>query len=302
MNDGKRYNNLNSYLRKEFGGKVAKLSLNGGFSCPNRDGNKGTRGCIFCGEKGAGEFASGTGSMECQLNQQIKLIERKWKTDKFIAYFQSFTNTYGPVEKLEEVFEPVLKHPKVIGIAIATRPDCLPKDVLDYLSELNKKTYIWVELGLQTIHEKTAKFIRRGYSIEIYEKAIKELKQKNIRTVTHLIVGLPYESKEEIIQSARYVAKTDTWGIKLHSLYIQKDTDLYEMYRKKPFKMLTKDEYVKLITDIISILPENMIIHRMTGDGDRRLLYLPEWSRDKLKVISSIDKRLKNEDLWQGKI
>ncbi|MGM0395628.1 MAG: TIGR01212 family radical SAM protein [Bacillota bacterium] len=300
MNDGKRYNNLNSHLRQIFGGKVAKLSLDGRFSCPNRDGYKGSRGCLFCGEKGSGEFASGTGNIQDQLNEQIELLSKKWNADKYIAYFQSFTNTYGSVEKLKETFEPVLENKGVVGIAIATRPDCLPEEVLDYLSELNKRTFLWVELGLQTIHEDTARLIRRGYPLKTYKDAIEDLKNRGIRTVTHLIVGLPYETREQIIQSAEYVARTSTWGIKLHSLYIQKDTDLYNMYLGEPFPVMTREEYVSIIADIISVLPKDMVIHRITGDGDRTLLYKPQWSRDKLKVIASIDKRLKEEDIWQG--
>ena len=233
MNDGKRYNNLSRHLRDTFGGKVAKLSIDGGFSCPNRDGHKGDRGCIFCGELGAGEFASRLGSVQDQIDEQIRLLGNKWRTDKYIAYFQSFTNTYASVERLKEVFEPVLEHPGIVGIAIATRPDCLQKEVLDYLSQLNQRTFLWVELGLQTIHEATASLIRRGYPLETYDNAVEQLKERDIRVVTHLILGLPYETREMIIQSARHVGKNGSWGIKLHSLYIQRDTDLYTMFLEK---------------------------------------------------------------------
>ncbi|WP_409228508.1 TIGR01212 family radical SAM protein [Gudongella sp. SC589] len=300
MNEGKRYNNLSGYLRETFGGKVAKLSIDGGFTCPNRDGHKGDRGCIFCGEMGAGEFASRLGPVQDQVDEQIRLLGNKWKTDKYIAYFQSFTNTYAPVERLKEVFEPVLGHPKIVGIAIATRPDCLPEEVLDYLSQLNERTFVWIELGLQTIHEETAKLIRRGYPLETYEKAVEQLKERGIRTVTHLIVGLPHESREMILESARYVGETDTWGIKLHSLYIQRDTDLYTMFLERPFPLMTLKEYVETISEIISILPKEMVVHRITGDGDKSLLHEPKWSRDKLKVIASIDKRLKEMNILQG--
>lgn len=300
MNDGKRYKNLSGYLRETFGGKVAKLSIDGGFSCPNRDGHKGDRGCIFCGESGAGEFASKSGTLEKQLNEQIDLLSQKWKTDKYIAYFQSFTNTYAPVHKLREIFEPVLRHPGVVGLAIATRPDCLPDDVLEYLADLNTRTYLWVELGLQTIHEDTASLIRRGYPLKTYEEAIEALRSRNIKTVTHLIIGLPHETREQILQSAMYLAKTETWGVKLHSMYIQKDTDLYEMYLREPFPLMTRDEYVELVTEIIAILPEEMVVHRITGDGDRTLLHEPQWSKDKLKVIASIDRRLKDLHIRQG--
>lgn len=300
MNDGKRYNNLSGHLREVFGGKVAKLSLDGGFSCPNRDGHLGTQGCLFCGEKGSGEFASGEGSIQNQLNEQIQIARRKWKTEKFIGYFQSFTNTYGSVERLRKVYEPVLEQAEVVGLAIATRPDCLDEEVLDYLSDLNERTFLWVELGLQTIHESTADSIRRGYPLETYSKAVAQLKKRNIRVVTHLIIGLPHETRAQIMESAMYVARTGTWGIKLHSLYIQKDTDLYRMYLEKPFPILEKDEYVSMVKDIIQILPEDMVIHRITGDGDKRLLHKPVWSADKLSVIGSIDRRLKEEDIFQG--
>jgi len=300
MNDGKRYNNLSGYLRDTFGGKVVKLSIDGGFSCPNRDGHKGDRGCIFCGEMGAGEFASRIGSVQDQMDDQIKLLGDKWNTDSYIAYFQSFTNTYAPVQRLKEVFEPVLDHPGIVGIAIATRPDCLPEEVLEYFSQLNERTFLWVELGLQTIHQETASLIRRGYALETYENAVKELKKREIRVVTHLIVGLPYESREMMLESASFVGKTGTWGIKLHSLYIQRDTDLYTMYLEEPFPLLTMEEYVETIAEIISILPESMVVHRITGDGDKSLLHEPKWSGDKLRVISSIDKRLKEMDISQG--
>lgn len=300
MNDGKRYNNLSRHLRDTFGGKVAKLSIDGGFSCPNRDGHKGDRGCIFCGELGAGEFASRLGSAQDQIDEQIRLLGNKWRTDKYIAYFQSFTNTYASVERLKEVFEPVLEHPGIVGIAIATRPDCLQKEVLDYLSQLNQRTFLWVELGLQTIHEATASLIRRGYPLETYDNAVEQLKDRDIRVVTHLILGLPYETREMIIQSARHVGKNGSWGIKLHSLYIQRDTDLYTMFLEKPFPLFTMEEYVETVAQVISVLPEKMVVHRITGDGDKSLLHEPKWSMDKLRVIASIDKKLKEMDISQG--
>ena len=300
MNDGKRYNNLSRHLRDTFGGKVAKLSIDGGFSCPNRDGHKGDRGCIFCGELGAGEFASRLGSAQDQIDEQIRLLGNKWRTDKYIAYFQSFTNTYASVERLKEVFEPVLEHPGIVGIAIATRPDCLQKEVLDYLSQLNQKTFLWVELGLQTIHEATASLIRRGYPLETYDNAVEQLKDRDIRVVTHLILGLPYETREMIIQSAWHVGKNGSWGIKLHSLYIQRDTDLYTMFLEKPFPLFTMEEYVETVAQVISVLPEKMVVHRITGDGDKSLLHEPKWSMDKLRVIASIDKKLKEMDISQG--
>ena len=299
----KRYNSLNKELRRIFGGKVIKLSIDGGFTCPNRDGTKGTRGCIFCGEEGSGEFASSSClPLKEQVRSQKELLSNKWKADKYIIYFQSFTNTYAPVERLKKLYYEALKIEGVVGIAIATRPDCLDDEVIELLAELNRKTFLWVELGLQTIHEETAKFIRRGYDLAVYDQAIKRLKENNIRVVTHLIIGLPKESREDILESVKYVAKTNTWGIKLHSLYIQRDTDLYDYYLRKPFSIMTLEEYVNIVVDALEILPKSMIVHRLTGDGKRGLLVEPKWTLNKIKVLTSIDKELKNRDSYQGKL
>lgn len=298
----KRYNTLNEELKREFGNKVMKLSLDGGFTCPNRDGTVGTRGCIFCGDEGSGEFAgTRTVSIEEQVEEQKKLLSKKWDTDKYIIYFQNFTNTYGPIEKLKSLYYKAIDIQGVVGLAIATRPDCLDENVLDLLSEINNKTYLWVELGLQTIHEESASFIRRGYPLKVYDKAIYELKRRNIKVVTHVILGLPGENKEEILDTVRYVASTNTWGIKLHSLYIQRDTDLYDFYVKKPFSLMNREQYVSLVVDVLELLPKDMVIHRVTGDGKRELLHEPKWSLDKLKVLSMIDKELKLRDSYQGK-
>ena len=297
----KRYHTLNYELRKEFGQKVMKLSLDGGFTCPNRDGTLGNRGCIFCGEEGSGEFSgSRTLSIEGQIEEQRKLLSKKWKTDKYIAYFQNFTNTYSTYEDLKEKYYAALSHKGVVGLAIATRPDCLSEEVLELLSELNEKTYLWIELGLQTIHERTAKFIRRAYPLKVYDEAIEELQKRNIRVVTHLIFGLPGESKEEILDSVRYVANTNIWGVKFHLLYIQKGTDLYEYYLKNPFPLLDRDEYISLVADGLELLPGDMVIHRLTGDGKKELLFEPRWSLDKLRVLSGIDKELKRRNSYQG--
>ena len=298
----KRYNTLNEELTKQFGAKVMKLSVDGGFTCPNRDGKIGSRGCIFCGEEGAGEFtANRFKSIKDQAKDQIELLSRKWKTDKYIIYFQNFTNTYGDINKLRKLYYEALEIEGVVGIAIATRPDCLDDDILDLLLELNNRTYLWIELGLQTIHEKTSNFIRRGYNLETYDDAIKQLKQRNIRVVTHMIVGLPFESKEDILMTAKHIAKTNTWGIKIHSLYIQKHTDLYEYYLKNPFSIFTKEEYINLVVEILGNLPKDMVIHRLTGDGKKDLLHEPKWSCDKLNILSNIDKQLKTIDSYQGK-
>lgn len=278
-----------------------KLSLDGGFTCPNRDGTIGTKGCIFCGEEGSGEFAgSRLVSIEDQMEQQKSLLSKKWKSNKYIAYFQNFTNTYGPIERLEKIYNEALSIEGVVGLAIATRPDCLDEKVLDLLEDLNKKTFLWVELGLQSIHENSAKFIRRGYDLSTYDIAIKQLKERNIKTLTHLIIGLPNEDEKMILESVKHVADTETWGIKLHSLYIQMGTDLYNYYINNPFSLFTKEKYVAIIVDILEALPKDMVVHRVTGDCSKELLYEPKWGADKLSVLTSIDKELKNRNSCQG--
>lgn len=299
--DGKRYNTLNSELKRIFGNKVMKLSLDAGFTCPNRDGTIGNRGCIFCGEEGSGEFAgSRLISISEQAKQQKDLLSRKWKGDKYIAYFQNFTNTYGDIGRLNRIYEEALRIEGVVGIAIATRPDCLNHQVLELLERLNSRTFLWVELGLQSIHRETERFIRRGYPLSVYAAALDQLMFRGIRVVTHLIIGLPNEDKQQILESVRYVADKHIWGIKLHSLYIQKDTDLYNYYINNPFKIMTKDEYVDIIIEALTLLPEDMVVHRVTGDGKKSLLHEPLWSADKLGVLSSIDKEMKLRNIWQG--
>ena len=297
----KRYHTLNYELRKEFGSKVFKLSLDGGFTCPNRDGRIGTRGCIFCSEEGSGEFAASRSlNIKDQIVEQIDFLSPKWKTGKYIAYFQNFTNTYAPVNVLKDKYEEALSCEGIVGLAIATRPDCLSDNILDLLEEINKRTYLWVELGLQTIHEKSAKIIRRGYSLDVYERAINDLNKRGIKVVTHLIFGLPGESNSDILESIKYVANKKTWGVKLHLMHILKDTDLYEYYKSNPFSLLEKEEYISLIADALEILPKDIVIHRVTGDGAKEALVGPWWSLDKLSVISGIDMELKRRDTYQG--
>lgn len=297
----KRYNTLNNELKKEFGHKVMKLSLDGGFTCPNRDGTIGTNGCIFCSDEGSGEFTgSRFVSIEEQVEQQKILLSKKWKADKYIVYFQNFTNTYASVDRLRKLYYEAIKIEGVVGLAIATRPDCLDDDILDLLSELNKETYLWIELGLQTIHEKSTKFIRRGYELSVYDEAIKNLKDRNIKVVTHIIIGLPDETNEDILKTVDHVAMTNTWGVKIHSLYIQKETDLHDFYIENPFSIRNMEEYIGIVADSIEILPKDMIIHRLTGDGKRSLLYEPQWTLDKLKVLTGIDKELESRNSKQG--
>lgn len=297
----KRYNTLNNELRKEFGEKVMKLSLDGGFTCPNRDGTVGSKGCIFCSDEGSGEFAgSRFVSIKEQVEQQKELLSKKWKSNKYIIYFQNFTNTYKNAEELREIYYEAISIEGVVGLAIATRPDCLDNDVLELLSELNKKTYLWIELGLQTIHQKSSDFIRRGYPLSTYDKAIKDLKSKGIKTVTHIIIGLPNETNDDILHTVKYVSSTNTWGIKLHSLYIQKSTDLYDFYINNPFTIRSMEEYIDLVSDCLEVLPKDMIVHRVTGDGKRSLLHEPKWSTNKLKVLTGIDVELNLRNSNQG--
>jgi len=241
MLSGKRYNTLNDELFHEFGEKVSKIAIDGGFTCPNRDGTISDLGCLFCNEKGSGDFTSSLYDIDREINNQIEINKRKWNTNKFIAYFQAFTNTYADVETLKKKYESCLVREDVVGLAIATRPDCFNKEIYDYLEELNNRIFLWIELGLQTVNETTSRLINRGYNLDIYENCIAELKKRNIKVATHLIFGLPYEDKTDMLKSVKYVANTNTWGIKFHSLYIQTDSRLYDYYLKNKFNLLIKE-------------------------------------------------------------
>lgn len=297
----KRYHSFSYEMRRIFDTRVIKLSLDGGFTCPNRDGTVGHKGCIFCGEEGSGEFA-GTRTLDIkdQIEEQKEIMARKWADGKYLAYFQNFTNTYSTYEDLKEKYNLAISQEGVVGLSIATRPDCLSEEVLDLLTEMNKKTFLWIELGLQTIHKETSEFIRRGYDLELYDEAVKQLHKRNIKVVTHLMIGFPDETKEQILSSVKYVAEANTWGVKLHSLYIQKDTDIYDYYIKNPFEMMTKEEYISLLVDALEILPPEMVIHRLTGDGKRSLTVAPMWSLGKRRVLSGIDQELKRRNTYQG--
>lgn len=297
----KRYHTLDHEMKTTFGRKVAKLSLDGGFTCPNRDGTLGSRGCIFCSEVGSGEFAGSRNlGIREQIEEQKRLLSHKWPGAKYIAYFQNFTNTYGSIEKLERLYREALSCPDVVGLAIATRPDCLPAETVELLADLSKATYLWVELGLQTIHPKSAVFIRRGYDLECFEAAVENLKEKRIRTAVHLIFGLPGESREEMLESADYVAGIGVWGVKIHLLHVLMDTDLHRYYLKNPFPLMSREEYTGVVCDAIEILPPDMVVHRLTGDGKKDRLVGPWWSLDKLRVLSGIDQELKKRDSFQG--
>lgn len=298
--DGKRYHTLNHFLRRKFGDKIFKISLDAGFTCPNRDGKVSTGGCIFCSSRGSGDFAGTSGDLVEQFHEVKAMMSKKWKSGRYIAYFQAYTNTYADVRILREKYYSILNLEDVVGIAIATRPDCLPGDVLDLLEEINSRTYLWVELGLQTIHETTAKLINRGYGLESYISAVKELKRRNIEVVTHQILGLPGEDKEKMLQTTDFIANTGTQGIKLHLLHLLEGTRLVDMYRQGQLQLMSMDDYVETIADCIERIPESMVIHRITGDGPRDTLIEPKWSLKKFEVINSIEHLLMDRDTWQG--
>ena len=288
-----KYTTLNNYLKERFGEKVYKIALNGGFTCPNRDGSIGTRGCIFCSKGGSGDFAE---SPDLTITEQIengkKRLEKKIKNGKYIAYFQAFTNTYAPVERLRTIYEEAINHPDIVALSIGTRPDCLGDDVLALLDELNKIKPIFVELGLQTINEDTARYIRRGYTLEVYDKAVADLHKIGINVVTHIILGLPNESKEDMLNSVKYACKV-TDGIKLQLLHILKGTDLAKDYKQGKFEVLTLEQYTEIIKECVQIIPENVVIHRLTGDGAKKDLIAPLWSADKKTVLNTINRALK---------
>ena len=288
-----KYTTLNNYLKERFGEKVYKIALNGGFTCPNRDGTIDTRGCIFCSKGGSGDFAE---SPDLTITEQIengkKRLEKKIKNGKYIAYFQAFTNTYAPVERLRTIYEEAINHPDIVALSIGTRPDCLGDDVLALLDELNKIKPIFVELGLQTINEDTAKYIRRGYTLEVYDKAVADLHKIGTNVVTHIILGLPNESKEDMLNSVKYACKV-TDGIKLQLLHILKGTDLAKDYEQGKFEVLTLEQYTEIIKECVQIIPENVVIHRLTGDGAKKDLIAPLWSADKKTVLNTINRALK---------
>lgn len=296
-----RYYSLNEYLKSTFGEKVYKISLNGGMTCPNRDGTIDTRGCIFCSRGGSGEFAaSAVLDIKNQIEQAKQRIKAKTDCRKFIAYFQPFTNTYASVEYLEKIFTQAIEGDEIVALSIATRPDCLGDDVLALLDRLNRIKPVWVELGLQTIHKQTSDYIRRGYELEVYDTAVRNLHSIGINVITHIILGLPNESKEMMLETVKYVGER-TDGVKLQLLHILKDTDLLDDYNAGKFKALTIEEYIDILCDCIEILPENVVIHRITGDGDKKLLVAPLWSADKKNVLNSINRIFSQRNIIQGK-
>lgn len=297
----KRYNSLNYFLREKFGEKVFKISLDGGFTCPNRDGKVAKGGCIFCSARGSGDYA---GERLLSIGEQfdnVKLImNKKWKGEKYIAYFQAYTNTYAPVKELREKYEEAINKEGVVALAIATRPDCLGDDVLDLLEELNSKIYTWVDLGLQTIHPETAELINRGHDLKVFDEAMERLRARGIDTVVHTIFGLPGETKQQMLDTVKHISKSGAKGIKIHLLHLMQNTAMVKLYEEGKLEFLSQQEYVDLVCKSICILPQEMVIHRMTGDAPRTTLIGPMWSLKKWEVLNDIDKTMENNGYYQG--
>jgi radical SAM protein (TIGR01212 family) len=300
--DNKRYYTLNYFYKTKFNSKVFKVSLNGGFTCPNKDGSKGTGGCIYCSPSGSGDFAGNIkDNLIKQFNEVRDIMLKKWPDAKYIAYFQANSNTYGPLNELKEKYESVINLPGVIGISIATRPDCFNEEIYDYIEELSKRTYLTIELGLQTIHEKTLNIINRGHTTKEFEDCYHELKRRNINVIVHIINGLPGETKKDMIETAKYLNDLKVDGVKIHMLHVTKNTKLADMYEKEPFHILTKEEYIDIVISQLEYLNENIIIARITGDPVKEDLIEPQWLLKKFCVLNDIDKEMVKRDTYQGK-
>ena len=298
----KPYHSLDYMLRERFGEKVYKVTLNGGMSCPNRDGKLGTRGCIFCSAGGSGDFAADSSlSITEQIDRQISILSAKRPIHKYIAYFQAFTNTYAPVEYLEKIFTEALAHPGIAALSIGTRPDCLGKDVVTLLSRLNRQKPVWVELGLQTIHEKTAAYIRRGYPLSCFEDAVRRLRSEDREIIVHTILGLPGESTQDILNTMKYLNHLDIQGIKLQLLHVLRGTDLASDYEKGLFRTYERDEYISLVISCLEHLRPDMVIHRITGDGPKDLLIAPLWASRKREVLNLLHHQMKENHNYQGR-
>ncbi len=300
-NTNKRYYTLDYYYKSKYNIKVFKVSLNMGLTCPNKDGKVGYGGCIYCSKMGSGEYA---GDKKKSLKEQFEDVKsimlKKWPNAKYIAYFSANTNTYAPIEKLKKAWDEVLNYENVIGINISTRPDSISKECYDYLEKLNKKTDLTIELGLQTIHEKTSKLINRCHTLECFENCVKELNKRNIKVLVHIINGLPYETKEMMLETVKYLNNLNIWGIKIHMLNVLKDTKLEQLYQKEHFHILSKDEYVNIVCDQLELLHENIVINRLTGDPKLEDLIEPKWIIKKVCVLNDIDKGMKKRESFQG--
>lgn len=300
--NGKRYHSLNYFLRNKFNEKIYKISLDGGFTCPNRDGKVAKGGCTFCSARGSGDYAgSRILSINEQFNDRKKMMEKKWKEGKYIAYFQAYTNTYAPVEELRQKYEEAISQENVVALSIATRPDCLDDDVVDLLEDISKKTYLWVELGLQTINDESARNFNRGYDFEVFKEGIKKLQDRNIEVVVHTIFGLPGETKEDMLKTVDYVAHSGAQGIKFHLLHLMKGTQMVKQYESGELQLLSQEDYIDLICKGIAMIPQEMVVHRLTGDAPRESLIGPMWSLKKWEVLNAIDKALVDNDIYQGK-
>lgn len=296
------YYTLNDYIKDTFGEKLYKLSLNGGMTCPNRDGTIGKGGCIFCSQGGSGDFAeSSTLSIDEQIELAKKRVSSKFKGNRYIAYFQAYTNTYAPTEYLKQLFKQVIARDDIAVLSIATRPDCLPDDVIELIDQLNKQKPVWIELGLQTANERTAKYIRRGYDNKCFEQAVKKLNKIGVHVVAHVILGLPNETEADMLKTIDYVGKIGVDGIKIQLLHVLRNTDLCNDYEQGKFKVLSMEEYNDLLVKSIERLPKTMVIHRITGDGPKKILVAPQWSADKKRVLNSINKEFKSKNVIQGR-
>ena len=300
--NNKRYHTLDYFYKNKFKDKVFKVSLNANFSCPNIDGTVGTGGCIYCSKTGSGEFAGNKeDDILKQFNTVKEMMHKKWPKAKYIGYFQARTNTYAPVEKLKQLYEEILKQKNVVGLNIATRPDSITDECLEYLKDLNKRTYLTIELGLQTTNEKTSILINRCHTLECFEKMVKKLRQNNINVVVHIINGLPYETKKDMINTVKYLNKLDIQGIKIHMLSVIKNTPLEKLYYKEKFHILTKEEYIDIVVDQLELLRPEIVINRITGDPKIADLIEPKWLTKKFCVLNDIDKEMVKRDTYQGK-
>ena len=292
---------LSDYCKEKFGTKVYRLALSSGATCPNRDGKVGVGGCSFCSEKGSGEFAIDVMDLDLQIERAKALISKKFPNSintadrKYIAYFQSFSNTYGDTKRLIGLFERAINKDEVVALSVATRPDCFSEEMLNSLERLNKIKPVWIELGLQTINENTARAFNRGYTLDVFEKTYTELKKRNFEVIVHMILGLPGESEEEMYATVKYLSKKNIDGIKIHGLHILKGTRLASEYEKHPFKIMSLEEYTRVLINCLKLLPKDTVVHRMTGDGDKRVLIEPQWSADKKRVLNYINKKIKEE-------
>lgn len=300
--NGKRYHSFNYYLRNKFNEKVYKIALDGGFTCPNRDGKVGKGGCTFCSARGSGDFA---GSRLLTITEQFEdrqeMMENKWRNGKLIAYFQAYTNTYAPIEELREKYNEALSQENVVALSIGTRPDCIDNEVLDLLTEMNEKIHLIVEIGLQTVNDETARAFNRGYDFEVFDNTLKRLKERNIEVVVHTIFGLPGETEEDMMKTVDYVAHSGADGVKFHLLHIMKHTPMAKQLENGEFELLTQEKYIDLLCKALVRIPEEMVVHRLTGDAPRDLLIGPMWSLKKWEVLNAIDKAFVDNDIWQGK-